>query len=385
MFGQTVAIIRNTFFESIRQPIMLVVLVIATIALVFSNLLAGFTMEDDQRMMVDLGLSTVFICGALLAAFISTNVLNLEIENRTVLTVISKPVSRPIFVLGKYLGVAGALMLATTYMSFVFLLVELHGVLQTVRDPIHKPVILFGSAAVVAGVGAAGWCNYFYGRVFASTVLAITTPLVALAYFMSLLFDPDFLLRPGGEAFSVAFKGQLWLALTAIIMAVLVLTSIAIAASTRLGQVMTLCVTLGVFLLGMLSDWIFGRKIERIESLWLQRASAKGLTETIQETRVIELVTGEMPPPTIVDIEVPTAGVALTQMANGLGERLEHAAYWLAYAIVPNFQVFWLSDTVNQDHVIPPDYMMLTLVYGPVQILVALGLATILFQRREVG
>ncbi len=135
----------------------------------------------------------------------------------------------------------------------------------------------------------------------------------------------------------------------------------------------------------MLSDWIFGRKIQHIEGLWLQRASAKGLTETIQETRVIELVTGETPPPTIVDIEVPMAGVALTQMANGLGERLEHAAYWVAYAIVPNFQVFWLSDTVNQDHVIPTDYMMLTLVYGPVQILVALGLATILFQRREVG
>ena len=103
---------------------------------------------------------------------------------------------------------------------------------------------------------------------------------------------------------------------------------------------------------------------------------AEGLTETIQETRFIELVTGEIPPPTIVDIEVPMAGVALTQMANGLGERLEHAAYWVAYAIVPNFQVFWLSDTVNQDHVIPAGYVMLTLVYGPVQILVALGLAT---------
>ncbi|MCZ6543854.1 MAG: ABC transporter permease, partial [Planctomycetota bacterium] len=125
MFGQTLAIIRNTFFESIRQPIMLVVLVVATIALIFSNLLAGFTMEDDQRMMIDLGLSTIMLCGTLLAAFIATNVLNREIENRTVLTVISKPVSRPVFVLGKYLGVAGALALAMVYMSLVFLLVEM--------------------------------------------------------------------------------------------------------------------------------------------------------------------------------------------------------------------------------------------------------------------
>ena len=91
MFGQTLAIIRNTFFESIRQPILLVMLVVATIGLIFCNLLAGFTMEDDQRMMVDLGLSTVFVCGTILAAFIATNVLNREIENLTALTVISKP------------------------------------------------------------------------------------------------------------------------------------------------------------------------------------------------------------------------------------------------------------------------------------------------------
>ena len=52
---------------------------------------------------------------------------------------------------------------------------------------------------------------------------------------------------------------------------------------------------------------------------------------------------------------------------------------------IPNFQVFWLSDSVTQDHVIPPEYMRLTLVYGPLQVLASLCLAVILFQRREVG
>ena len=379
MFGQTLAIIRNTFFESIRQPILLVMLVVGTIGLIFSNLLAGFTMEDDQRMMVDLGLSTVFLCGTLLAAFIATNVLNREIENLTALTVISKPVARPIFVLGKFLGVAGALVLATVYLSFVFLLVEMHGVLQTVRQPIHLPVIVFGVGAGGLGVVAALWCNYFYGKVFSSTVICLVTPLAGLAYLFSLMFDTGFTVQP----ISVSFDGQLWLALTSIMMAILVLTAIAIAASTRLGQVLTLCTTLGIFLLGMLSDWMFGRELNRIREMWLQRASALGQTEIISETRVVELVsTGEVQTKTE---QIEQALAPLSSFADGLAERIEYAAYWTAYAILPNFQVFWLSDGVTQDHVIPPGYVGLTLIYGPLYILAALGLAVILFQRREVG
>src|SRR5688572_27041318 len=144
MFEQTLAIVRNTFLESVRQPIMLVVLFAATIALIMCIPLSAFTMEDDQRMLIDIGLATVFLCGTLLSAFIATNVLGQEIENRTALTVISKPVSRPVFVIGKYFGVAAALTLATIYMSFVFLLMEQHKVLQTARDPIHAPVVVFG-------------------------------------------------------------------------------------------------------------------------------------------------------------------------------------------------------------------------------------------------
>ncbi len=378
MFGQTIAIIRNTFFESIRQPITLVLLAVATLGLIFSNLLAGFTMEDDQRMMIDLGLSTVFICGTLLAAFVATNVLNREIENRTALTVICKPVSRPVFVLGKYLGVAGALLVVTLYMSFVFLLVEMHGVLQTVRDPIHKPVLVFGVAAGLLGAGAGVWCNYFYGKVFASITIVIITPLTGLAYLLSLLFDHDFARQPIG----VAFDGQLWIGLAGITMAIMVLTAIAIAASTRLGQVMTLCITIGMFLLGMLSDWIFGNRIARVQQMWLERASTEGLTEMVEQTRIIELVTGEIAQP-VEQVEVAT--VPLSSMADGLAERIEYAAYWVGYSVLPNFQTFWFSDALTQGHVIPLKLLGGVVVYGAIYIAAALSLAVILFQHREVG
>ena len=104
LLEQLLAIMRNTFLESIRQPVVLVVCVAATILIVLTNPFSAWTMQDDQRMFVDIGLSTVFLATAVLAAFLATNVLSREIENRTVLTVVSKPVPRPIFIVGKFHG-----------------------------------------------------------------------------------------------------------------------------------------------------------------------------------------------------------------------------------------------------------------------------------------
>lgn len=377
MFEQTIAIIRNTFFESIRQPIMLVVLLISTIMIILSNPLSAFTMANDQRMLIDIGMATVFLCGALLAAFIATTVLGQEIENRTALTVISKPVGRPIFVLGKFFGVAGALALATLYMSLVFMLVELHAVLQTVRDPLHLPVLTFGIGAAVIGIISAVWCNYFYNKVFASSVICFITPLLALAYFFSLMFSHDF--TP--QAISTSFKGQLWMALFGVFMSITVLTAIAITTSTRLGQVMTLTITIGVFLGGLLSDWYFGQKIQGMEKVWLQRASLQDLTHSEEYVRTVHMYGGEIQ--TITET-IQVSDVPLADMAQG-SEYLMYFIHNLGYAIVPNFQVLWLSDAVTQEHIIPSSYLLKTTIYGVFCIIFALSAAVFLFQRREVG
>lgn len=377
MLEQILAIIRNTFFESIRQPIMLVVLIAAGLLIVLSNPLSAFTMEDDQRMYIDIGMATVFICGVLLAAFIATNVLGREIENMTALTVVSKPVARPVFVIGKFLGVAAAIGLGTFYMSIVFALVEQHTVLQTVREPMHVPIFVFGFAAAIIGLGAGIWCNYFYNMVFSSTVICITTPLALIAYVLSLMFDAHFHLQPIGRA----FKPQIWIALVGVGMAILVMTAIAIAASTRLRQIMTLMVTLGVFLLGMLSDWLFGRPLKAMEAMWIRRASGEGLTDTVTQVSTIVRTNGEIEE---IPRQVEVATVPLSSLAEGW-EMTHYTLLKLGHAVVPNFQVLWLSDALTQGHVIPAGYLLQTVIYGGLYIVVALALAVFLFQRREVG
>lgn len=340
---QLLAIARNTFFESIRQPVLLVVLIAAGILVVLSNPFSAYTLEDDNRMFVDIGLSTIFVGGAVLAAFVATNVLTREIDNRTVLTVVSKPVTRPVFILGKYLGVAGAQLAVLLFLALLFMLVEIHGVRQTVTAPWHLPVILLGSGAILLGAGAGVWCNFFYGWVFSSTFVVLTTPLLALAYGLCLVLGPDFAPQPGGAA----FDGQLWLAVSTLFIGELVLTAVALAASTRLGQVLTLVTTVGVFVLGLLSDWLLGRRIGRLDA-------------TILDLRE----TGTAIDPAIL------------------------AEYWslkTAYAIVPNFQVFWLADAITQEATIPFNYVGAAIPYGLALIVMALAMAVVLFQRREVG
>jgi len=271
------------------------------------------------------------------------------------------------------------MLIGALYMSFVFLLVEQHKVLQTTRSPYHLPVITFGAGAAVFGVGVGVWCNYFYSKAFASTTICTTTFLVGLAYFLSLLFDAHF----SPQSPSVAFRGNIWLGLGGLMVAILVLTAIALALSTRFSQIITLCATLGVFLLGLLSDWFLGRIINGYSTTWLDRAELEGLTTSTTIPRVIELTSGETTQAvtqTIVEATVP-----LTQMAHGWGELFP---YWLAqigYAIVPNFQVMLLNDALTQHHVIPPAYLAEITLYGGFQIITFLALAVILFQRREVG
>ncbi|MGI9014638.1 MAG: hypothetical protein ACR2GY_10365 [Phycisphaerales bacterium] len=379
MFEQLLSIARNTFFESIRQPIVLVLLVVATLLLLVASLTSTFTMDDDQKMFIDVGLATVLLFTTLLAAFISTSVITREIENRTVLTVVSKPVSRPVFVIGKYLGVAGANLLAGIYLCFVFVLIEHHGVLQTVRDPLHLPVIVFGFAALFIALGVSVWCNYFYEKVFASTMLCTITPLVALAYVLSLFFNARF------EQVNVAdaFNANIWKAVLALLFANLVLTAIAIAISARLNQMLTIATTMFVFVVGMLSDWLFaGQIMRKMEGVWLSRARAAG------ETKMVEVVTQYVRVKPVETIKTPKFVEQATDALSTFATASETVWWWVGkvgHSVVPNFQLYWLSDAVTQEHIIPSSYLVRVGLYAIAGVVAALAVAVILFQRREVG
>jgi len=379
MFTQILTITKNTFFESIRQPIVLVLVLAATLLLLLASPLSAFTMDNDQRMLIDIGLATVFMIGMLLSIFVASTVLGKEIQNKTTLTIVSKPIGRPQFVIGKFLGASFAIALSTLYVALVFLLVDQQDVFQTVRTPVHLPVLLFGIFSVGIGTAAAIWCNYFYGFVFSSTWICITTPLLLLAYLLTLNFNPDFTTHP----IWVSFKPDLWKAIITILVSVLILGSVAIAVSTRLSQLGTLTATLLLFFIGMMSDAWFGKPAYDIEQIWLDRADLEGNAVIVEHERTMLKTNGDTEVVLTEKLE-PKDGISLSSYASG-AEYAKWIGFKIGSAVVPNFQVLWLTDAITQENVIPNRYVLRTTTYGLLYIVASISVGVVLFQRREVS
>jgi ABC-type transport system involved in multi-copper enzyme maturation permease subunit len=324
MFTKIWAIAGTTFTEIVRQPIFNVLTWAAFGLLLLNPGLAAFSLMSgkDVKILIDVGLSTLLLYGLLISVFSAAGVITREIESFTVLTVISKPVGRPTFLLGKYLGVATAALVGFTFLSLVLVNTVHHGVMETASDKYHMPVMICGGAALGIGLTVAFFCNYVYGWHFGATLLAIVLPLGVLATGVALGFDaqwkPVSLQPPLSDL-------QLLYALLLVLLAVLVLASFAVAFSTRFSQVISLMLCAGVFLLGLLSDYYFGLHVEQG---WIYR---------------------------------------------------------LMYEITPNFQFFWVGDALTQELPVPLSQVALVAGYAAVYITAVLGVAVAMFQTREVG
>lgn len=355
MFQQLVTIAHNTFTESIRQPIFVILVLLGALLMVLAPQLAAYTMEDDNKMLIDMGMSTVFFMCLLLAAFTATGVFSNEIENKTVLTVVSKPVSRPLFVVGKYLGVAVAISLAFFLLSTVLVLAIRHRVMSTASDHFDMPVILFGVGGALFAILFATAANYLYNKVFTSTLAVVLLITQAVALGLVLVINKQWGLQSPLTEFT-AHGGELTQVLVGlglVFQAVLVLTGVAVAASTRLGQVMTLMICVGVFLLGLASN------------------------------SLSQMVNSRLSIPIGTDYYQSLSAILHADLA--FYQKLIYAAAKLIYMLVPNLQFFWSADAITQGTPISAGLFGMVSGYAALQIVAVLAVAVALFQNREVG
>ncbi len=107
--------------EGLRQPAFFILFMAAAGLTAFSPRFAAFHLNESAKMVVDLGLSTAMTFSALLALLTASATVSDEIEGRTALTMLAKPLRREEFILGKFIGVAGVAVAFCVLMSPVLL------------------------------------------------------------------------------------------------------------------------------------------------------------------------------------------------------------------------------------------------------------------------
>jgi len=117
MIGHGVAIALYTFREAVRNKILYSILFFA-IALMGLGLAIGpASLDQDTRILVDVGLFALWFFSNVVAIFVGVTMVFMELERKTVYTVLSKPVHRPVYFVGKFVGVGTLLLVQVAFMA----------------------------------------------------------------------------------------------------------------------------------------------------------------------------------------------------------------------------------------------------------------------------
>ena len=314
-------IAKNTFIETLRQPVYAIIIIAALFLFLMSPSLTMYTMSDDNKLLREIGLSTLFLTSLFIAIFSASGAVAEEIENKTITTVLSKPVQRPIFIVAKFFGVAAAVVLAHYICTIALLMAIRHGVLESASATHDWTVISTAVAVVVAAFLLSAFFNYVYDWKFSSTAIVLTGIFGTLGIVFLSFIDRDWQFNPQNNGINALdVYGAVLLLLAAII-----IVALAVALSARFNIAVTLSACIGIFLLGLVSDRAFGRLAE-------------------------------------------------TQLWAKIGR-----------VLVPNLQVFWIADAIYEGSEVPLKYIIISASYALCYTTAILALAIALFQRRQVG
>lgn len=114
MLKRIFAIAHNTFRETLRDRILWSVLVVMLALIFFSLFVGSISLGQDPRMIVDFGLTAVYLLQIFVAIFIGSMLIYKEVERKTFFLIIPKPIRREEIILGKCLGLSATTVVVTT-------------------------------------------------------------------------------------------------------------------------------------------------------------------------------------------------------------------------------------------------------------------------------
>lgn len=307
----------NAFFELVRQPVYLILMVFSVVFIFFLSNIYYFGFGDDPKMVKENGLAVLFLSGLFTAVFGASNTISNEIRSGTALAVLSKPVGRTQFVIAKFLGVAAAVSLSSLANMLPLLLVS-RLAFDVYGEPQIVPIIIFYSA-VLLSFAVAGFTNYFLDRHFVLDGVFSFLFFVSMAFICINFIDKDGKL----QTFGADIDWRLTSLTILLIFALWLLSGLAVVCSTRFELVPSLTIVSGFFIVGLMSDYLLS---DVLHTWWGQTV----------------------------------------------------------YTILPNWQLMWLADALEEHKRVPISYVLNTLLYVVAYLAAILGVSLILFKDREL-
>ena len=204
MFRHIGVIALNTFRESIRDKILYNIVFLAVALTLFSIVLGEWSVFDRAYVIKSTTLSVMSLSGLLISIFVGISLVQKEIKGRTVLTLLSKPISRASFIVGKYFGLLAVVFVHLAILTCIYYLMLFFTNADPSLNLLTAIYLIFCEMAVVIAVA-------LLFSSFSSTVLsALFTLGVYFAGHLSneLLEQVRFASRMGemGDASSAVFE-----------------------------------------------------------------------------------------------------------------------------------------------------------------------------------
>lgn len=194
--GRILVMATNVFWEVIRDRILYIIGFYALTLAAAIRLLPEVAATTENKIFLDFSLAAMSVLGLIVAVFVGTGLINKEIEKRTVLVIIAKPISRVEFITGKHLGLLAVLALLITAMTVITLVfLEIWNIPYPLGSFLLTAVYLFLQLSLITAVA-------ILLGVFTSSVLAT---LLTFAVYLMGHFSQD-LLEVGRLSNNPGFK-----------------------------------------------------------------------------------------------------------------------------------------------------------------------------------
>ncbi|HTI97517.1 MAG TPA: hypothetical protein VL527_01340 [Dongiaceae bacterium] len=371
----------NAFMELVRQPVFLLLMTGSALFEIFLAVPYYFAFGDEPKLVKNSVLAVVFLSGLLGAVLSASASLAREIRTGTALAVLAKPIGRAQFLLAKYAGLALALTLLT-YVNLVAALVASRMTFDAYGSTDKAAVAIFAGGVAVA-YALAGFSNFFLRRPFVSDAVLLLVPLVTLAAFFIIQFTR--------QAQSLNELAQVdWRMVPAtllLLFAIWILAALALACSTRLDIIPTLAICSAFFMVGLMSDYFFGRHAEPVWQ-YEMRAETTNPQWTQSQRALIDEIVKKYDTDHNGVLETPERATLSAADKARLSQAGMGGSWWASglYTIIPNWQLFWLADALDTGRsLLHWGYVGKAFAYAMAYVGAILALAVMLFEERELS